>query len=80
MHSLHKPTVTPFTCKLYSCSFHLSVSIDVAVAAVLGVFTTALKLLPKFRANGGSLRENLALQNVQVPYSHNYSEISVSRT
>ena len=54
------------TCKFYFCSFHLSVGIDVAVAAVLGVFTTALKLLPKFRANGGSLRENLALQNVQV--------------
>ncbi|XP_062608822.1 glutamine-dependent NAD(+) synthetase-like [Saccostrea cucullata] len=46
--------------------FHLSISIDVAVAAVLGVFTAALKLLPKFKANGGSLRENLALQNVQV--------------
>ena len=59
----HGPLVT---CKFYFCSFHLSVSIDVAVAAVLGVFTTALKLLPKFRANGGSLRENLALQNVQV--------------
>lgn len=47
-------------------SFHLSISIDVAVAAVLGVFTSALKLLPKFKANGGSLRENLALQNVQA--------------
>ncbi|KAL4233249.1 Glutamine-dependent NAD(+) synthetase [Mactra antiquata] len=47
-------------------SFHLSVTIDVAVAAVLGVFSAALKLVPKFKAHGGGLRENLALQNVQA--------------
>ena len=51
---------------IFYCSFHLSVSIDVAVAAVLSVFTAALKLVPKFKAHGGSVRENLALQNVQV--------------
>ena len=48
------------------CSFHLSITIDVAVAAVLSVFTAALKLVPKFKAHGGSVRENLALQNVHV--------------
>jgi hypothetical protein len=42
------------------------VTIDIAVAAVIGVFTAALKLVPKFKAHGGGLRENLALQNVQV--------------
>ncbi|XP_052087489.1 glutamine-dependent NAD(+) synthetase-like isoform X3 [Mytilus californianus] len=47
-------------------SFHLSIKIDIAVAAILTVFTTALKLIPKFKANGGSLRENLALQNIQA--------------
>ncbi|XP_060569113.1 glutamine-dependent NAD(+) synthetase-like isoform X2 [Ruditapes philippinarum] len=47
-------------------SFHLSVTIDIAVAAVIGVFTAALKLVPKFKAHGGGLRENLALQNVQA--------------
>lgn len=47
-------------------SFHLSIGIDVAVAAMLTVFTTAMKLVPKFKAKGGSLRENLALQNVQA--------------
>lgn len=41
-------------------------TIDVAVAAVLGIFSAALKLVPKFKAHGGGLRENLALQNVQV--------------
>ena len=51
---------------LYSFSFHLSITIDVAVAAVVSVFTAALKLVPKFKAHGGSVRENLALQNVQV--------------
>ncbi|KAL3883279.1 hypothetical protein ACJMK2_029562 [Sinanodonta woodiana] len=47
-------------------SFHLSISIDIAVAAALSVFTSALKLVPKFRVHGGSPRENLALQNVQA--------------
>jgi len=41
-------------------------TIDIAVAALLSIFTSTLKLVPKFKANGGSLRENLALQNVQV--------------
>ena len=37
-----------------------------AVSAVLGIFTTVTGLVPKFRARGGTPRENLALQNVQV--------------
>ncbi|XP_069139363.1 glutamine-dependent NAD(+) synthetase-like [Argopecten irradians] len=47
-------------------SFHLTISIDVAVAALLSIFTATLKLVPRFKAMGGSPRENLALQNVQA--------------
>ncbi|XP_041351299.1 glutamine-dependent NAD(+) synthetase-like [Gigantopelta aegis] len=47
-------------------SYHLSICIDVAVAAVLTIFTAALCVVPKFKVHGGSLRENLALQNVQA--------------
>jgi len=39
-----------------------------AVAAVLAVFTTVMGVVntPKYKLHGGSARENLALQNVQV--------------
>ena len=47
-------------------SHHLSVVIDAAVKAVLGVFSIATNCIPKFRTRGGSPRENLALQNVQA--------------
>lgn len=47
-------------------SYHLSIGIDFAVSALLGVFTAVTTLVPKFQSRGGSLRENLALQNVQV--------------
>ena len=47
-------------------SYHLSVAIDAAVRALTTIFTTTTGLVPKFRAHGGSVRENLALQNVQA--------------
>ncbi|XP_064617511.1 glutamine-dependent NAD(+) synthetase-like isoform X2 [Liolophura sinensis] len=47
-------------------SYHLNICIDVAVAATLSIFTTAMKCMPKFKAKGGTLRENLAMQNVQA--------------
>lgn len=47
-------------------SYHLNISIDVAVTAVIGIFRTATGLIPQYKSNGGSLRENLALQNVQA--------------
>ena len=55
-------------CSFYSQvgSHHLSVVIDAAVKAVLGVFSIATNCIPKFRTRGGSPRENLALQNVQA--------------
>ncbi|XP_063992644.1 glutamine-dependent NAD(+) synthetase isoform X1 [Diachasmimorpha longicaudata] len=47
-------------------SYHLSIVIDTAISAVLGIFQQVAKLTPKFRVHGGSPRENLALQNVQA--------------
>ncbi|QQP51706.1 Glutamine-dependent NAD(+) synthetase [Caligus rogercresseyi] len=47
-------------------SYHMSVLIDSAVTAVIGIFSTVTGVIPKFRARGGSVRENLALQNVQA--------------
>ncbi|GLH10757.1 hypothetical protein R5R35_012406 [Gryllus longicercus] len=47
-------------------SYHCSISIDIAVTAVLGIFTTATGLIPKYRSQGGHAREELALQNVQA--------------
>lgn len=47
-------------------SYHLSIAIDTAVTAVLNIFTTITGMAPKFRARGGCMRQNLALQNVQA--------------
>ncbi|XP_046583334.1 LOW QUALITY PROTEIN: glutamine-dependent NAD(+) synthetase-like [Haliotis rubra] len=47
-------------------SYHLNINIDVAVKAILTIFTTACMVVPKFKVHGGGLRENLALQNVQA--------------
>ena len=47
-------------------SYHLDVSIDSIVASLLTLFTTVTGKMPRFRADGGSPPENLALQNIQV--------------
>ncbi|XP_046994472.1 glutamine-dependent NAD(+) synthetase [Schistocerca americana] len=47
-------------------SYHTNICIDVAVSAVLGIFTSVTGLVPRFGCRGGSARENLALQNVQA--------------
>ena len=47
-------------------SYHLEINIDKAVSAVLAVFTAVMMVVPKFSVHGGSMRENLALQNIQV--------------
>ena len=44
----------------------MTLAIDAAVSAALNIFTVVTGLVPKFRVDGGSLRENLALQNVQA--------------
>ncbi|XP_075044348.1 glutamine-dependent NAD(+) synthetase isoform X2 [Mixophyes fleayi] len=47
-------------------SYHLTPNIDMAVKAVIGIFTTVTGKVPHFRVHGGCGRENLALQNVQA--------------
>ncbi|RLU27000.1 hypothetical protein DMN91_000799 [Ooceraea biroi] len=47
-------------------SYHHSIVIDTAISAILGIFQQVTKLTPRFRIQGGSPRENLALQNVQA--------------
>ena len=45
---------------------HLDVRIDTVVAAVVAFFTSVTQKTPKFRVDGGSNVENLALQNIQA--------------
>ncbi|XP_039982163.1 glutamine-dependent NAD(+) synthetase [Xiphias gladius] len=47
-------------------STHININIDMAVKGILGIFSAVTGRWPQFRANGGSHRENLALQNVQA--------------
>lgn len=47
-------------------SYHIDLSIDTAVKAVVGIFSLVTGKSPLFAVHGGSSRENLALQNVQV--------------
>ncbi|XP_051797998.1 glutamine-dependent NAD(+) synthetase isoform X1 [Acanthochromis polyacanthus] len=47
-------------------STHMNINIDMAVKGILGIFSVVTGRWPQFRVNGGSLRENLALQNVQA--------------
>ncbi|XP_011881555.1 PREDICTED: glutamine-dependent NAD(+) synthetase [Vollenhovia emeryi] len=47
-------------------SYHHGIVIDTAISAILGIFQQVTKLTPRFRVQGGSPRENLALQNVQA--------------
>ena len=39
---------------------------DSMVSGILKVFTLTTGFLPRFRSNGGTAAENLALQNIQV--------------
>ena len=47
-------------------SYHLSIKIDLRVQAVIHVFTLTTKKTPQFTSNGGTLQEDLALQNIQA--------------
>jgi NAD+ synthase (glutamine-hydrolysing) len=47
-------------------SNHLSIVIDVAIEAILKIWTTTMKVIPKFRVQGGTNIENMALQNIQA--------------
>lgn len=46
-------------------SYHIEISIDTAVNALLGIFNAVTGLTPRFRSQGGCARQNLALQNIQ---------------
>ncbi|XP_066893913.1 glutamine-dependent NAD(+) synthetase isoform X2 [Kogia breviceps] len=48
-------------------SHHISLNIDPAVKAIVGIFSLVTGKSPAFSAHGGSSRESLALQNVQPP-------------
>ena len=47
-------------------SYHISIQIDVMVSAILQVFWVATGKKPKFSSQGGSISEDLALQNIQA--------------
>lgn len=47
-------------------AYHHSIVIDAAISAMVGIFFQVTKLTPRFKVRGGSPRENLALQNIQV--------------
>ncbi|KAF7459580.1 glutamine-dependent NAD(+) synthetase [Marmota monax] len=47
-------------------SHHISLNMDPAVKAILGIFRLVMGKSPLFAVHGGSSRENLALQNVQA--------------
>ena len=47
-------------------SYHMSISIDTMVSAVLSVFVSAMSMTPRYVIHGGSNTEDLALQNIQA--------------
>ena len=47
-------------------SYHLSISIDSMVSAVLSVFVSAMSMTPRYVIHGGTNTEDLALQNIQA--------------
>jgi len=47
-------------------SYHLSIKIDLMVSAVLQVFQLATGHMPRFLSRGGTMSEDLALQNIQA--------------
>ena len=47
-------------------SYHLSIKIDLMVNAVLEVFRLTTGHLPRFATRGGTMTEDLALQNIQA--------------
>jgi NAD+ synthase (glutamine-hydrolysing) len=50
----------------FYCSYHVDLNMDVLVTAVRELFSMVLGFKPKYKVHGGSMAENLALQNIQV--------------
>jgi hypothetical protein len=49
-------------------AYHLDINIDSLVGCVVALFTSITSKTPRFRVDGGTPAENLALQNIQVCY------------
>ncbi|KAJ3305269.1 glutamine-dependent NAD(+) synthetase [Kappamyces sp. JEL0829] len=47
-------------------SYHVDIGIDAIVSAILAVFTLVTMQTPQFKVHGGTVAENLALQNIQA--------------
>lgn len=47
-------------------AYHLDITIDTLVSCVVSLFNTITGKTPRFKADGGTAAENLALQNIQV--------------
>lgn len=47
-------------------SYHMDISIQTLVSALLALFISVMGVTPKFKKFGGSVRENQALQNIQA--------------
>lgn len=47
-------------------AYHLDINIDSLVSCVVALFTSITSKTPRFRVDGGTPAENLALQNIQV--------------
>eukprot|EP00934_Nitzschia_sp_Nitz4_P007041 Nitzschia sp. Nitz4//scaffold87_size112219//91117//93387//NITZ4_004087-RA/size112219-processed-gene-0.9-mRNA-1//1//CDS//3329559408//7031//frame0 len=47
-------------------SYHLNVNIDLMVSAIIKVFAMTTGKTPKFEAHGGTMAQDLALQNIQA--------------
>jgi len=51
---------------LQSTSYHTDLDMDIVVTAVRNLFAVVTGHRPRFRTQGGSNSENLALQNIQA--------------
>lgn len=47
-------------------SYHLTIKIDLVVAAMIKMFSLVTNKEPQFKSNGGTITEDLALQNIQA--------------
>jgi NAD+ synthase (glutamine-hydrolysing) len=47
-------------------SYHKTIKIDIAVSAMIKIFELATKKTPDFSSRGGTMAEDLALQNIQA--------------
>jgi NAD+ synthase (glutamine-hydrolysing) len=47
-------------------SYHFDINFMGVVNAVLALFTSVTNMTPRYAVHGGTARENLALQNIQV--------------